>query len=1749
MATNIEITAQLNQMLVEQNKLLLVQAKIQKGQLAIMQQMAVAMGQIDVNAMNESLKGVSEQLTAAEEAAKQFGQTTQASTATAAAGLAKVKTSTDQVADALEAGADAAERYKVNIAAAAAEGAIKGFQFTFSALKGIGGILDVAIRKFSQFAMAVIRFPIGIWNFLFEKATSGGGGGGLREALEGIRKEFGDLSTNSSKAIIDMAKSMQGPLANTGLSVYRTFGNLAERLKYIAELAKALGPLFNNIVARGLIKSAEATLAFQKGLGLSNEQMKTVARTALISGTSVDESLREMSNYAIQLGDAFGLNAMEISRDMAEMEGDMKHFGGLTRKELGETAAYAKKLGIEVKSLAGIMDTFDNLDSAAEAAARLNQQFGIQIETMRMLKAESPAERLEYLRKQMERTGQSFERLDRRSQQYLASTINLTQEEAALVFAQQNRGLSLDQIKKKSAEAEKKQLTQAEALQKLAGSIERLVKGGGGGAKSLFEAFVQGFERAIFRSREFRQIMRNIRIMLRRTRLAGMEVGRAFVDMFPGVKGIMGGLADLFNPERWKRTMSKVVDTFKNFFKDLQTNPEAGLKNLFDRLKKTFFDHFDASSGAGRKLIENFKLFFGTILKAVVGGLKALIPVVFENLTKLINGINSFLKGEVGLPIDASSLGGQVMQVLTQIWEVLKQAWPPLWEAIKGLFTTVFAKVQDWYETNKLKIWGFLFGPAIARSIAGAIASSLTQAAVKGIGAAATSSAVQGAGRAFVGRLTGVTQLTERDITFLDRAPRGRRPPPIPAAARRVPAGATTATGGLTGFINTLKTLKAGDIVNAGLKLVLLTTFLTIALAPFVIGFIFAAQQFENISAAAIMKTAAAIIVMGGLLTAMTGLTKILSTVNPGTLGPSIVGLASLSALVLGLAGVMWLSIKMLGGFEIGQVGATILALGAGSLLMVAMAGTAHVLAAVGTELAETAGIGLLLAGAGLVGLGALVLGLAYIMRLSIEQFNGIKEDQVTTAVTALNAGALLMLGMAATAGAIVGVGAAIAAVAAMPGGIAAMVVGMVAVGGLVYSLVPIIKGLMSQIRDLPPVDEDFTTKLNAVNSVLNALGTFANIFVKVAISAALVTMLPLLLGMISPILLPLGAILAVFTAYKLPKIFEGLVDIFGGLIRVIAENVNVIQPDRLRLLEALGPVMESVGVLVGALQPSGAMLLTGSLFPAATAETIRTYFEEIMPVLTGPNGLISLAAKLTGDMGAISTRNFNVEAVKGFGAIMSSIGSILQAFSSIFAEGGEGAGQLVVRGLSSLVSLGITEMMRTSEGGDAAQSATKLGAFTKLVSDVLGAFQTSNIFASIKDIIRVAGTSLAGLTKEQIEGLGPITQMLSSMFSFMGTLIENMKVDPEAVKAVSGGASTEGINAARALVENIPGNMATAVDTVLASIQTKIGPIISSLLNATVGYSKAEIERAAAGAGAVVSLLTGFGTIMTNLKELGTTESLGVTNALSQAPPPVLKNFNPVAVTTMITSLSGVITAIFGSGNAGMLKIIVDSLINSGISRLPRGIGEKAKAIVDILGLISIVADPTFKENIGKLAGSATNVGPIGNIMQGAAQVIGAVVNNIGALFTGDVSRNLSNFNKSNIGRLENVTQVLSSVSGVVNSINSGLAQSVTQATTQITTIGGTIGDMISQINLISEKLNSIEPINIMADLQRVGNVLGVGRNSAITIRNDNFTITVNLTVTLDARDLEAVLVERSRQGRNRFVLGADRGTASPRP
>lgn len=720
----IDTLTEVNKAIEAQKKLLLDVSKVMKNQLDLAIQLkAAVMGGGDVAKTAESYKNLTGILDGASKAAEEHEKKINS--------LGGISEKTRKQILGLAEGSDKAGKSLgiMSVAAAGVQGAFKGLEFTTNVMSGLGGLIGTVGSAMWDLAKTVIAFPFALWDGLFSKAAGLAANTEWRQALENIRKEFGNLATGSSKAMIDMTKSMRGALDETGLRVRRIFGNRAEILTWITGVAKSMGNMFQLLRDKGQLadKDVERFGALYKGLGVSEEGMKAVAREALLAGKTVVAQMTDMANYAIQMGKAYGINAKEISKDMQGMMLDLKHFGGLSKKAMSEASIYARKLGMDIKDLAGLLDTFDTLDAGMEASAKLNQALGLNLNGLELMNAAAkggPAEVAEAVRKSMKEQGFSIATLNRQQQNMMASTLGLTNEQLQLIDVQ-NKGASLDDIKKKGAAAQKAQLSQAEATQQLASSIERLVKTMEPLQKGLFAAFFDGFQKGVFRSYEFRKVLLEIRQVLWIVTRAGRELGFAFVQMFPGVKDIFKGMQDFFDPQRWRKMMRSVIDAFKAFFKDIQNNPEAGLKNLFLRLKDVFFKHFDASNPAGMKVIDGFKTFFTSILKAVIGGAKAMIPVVMSALTDLIKGITSFLKNGIpdAVTKGAGGLGEQFLSVLSDLWGVIKKSWPALKVAIVELLTYLKNTVWNWAMEHKMLIAGVL-GAMMLPSIIGAVINS-----------------------------------------------------------------------------------------------------------------------------------------------------------------------------------------------------------------------------------------------------------------------------------------------------------------------------------------------------------------------------------------------------------------------------------------------------------------------------------------------------------------------------------------------------------------------------------------------------------------------------------------------------------------------------------------------------------------------------------------------------------------------------------------------------------------------------------------------------------------------------------------------------------------------------------------------------------------------------------------------------------------------------------------------------------------
>lgn len=610
------------------------------------------------------------------------------------------------------------------IAAGALSGLYQGFENVVSISKSVIGTLTQVGKGLFNVGLAILSIPMKIFTGLVDLAANANANWAeFRQALEDVRKEFGDLRGPSSLTLTELIHDMKG-FSDTGLSAWRVFGNFAERLNHLREVAAALGAAFDATMHEW-VANGGALLGFQKGLGMTSEQLRSVASIAITVGKPMSKFLTDVTKQTTELGEAFGISQKVIGKDMAKAFSDMRHFAQLSVKEIGTASVYARKLGLELDKITGTLDQFETFDNAAESAAKLTQSFGLTVDAFQLMEAQSPAEQIDMLRKSFSRAGVDVSQFNRQQLRLLSSTTGLDEATARQVFSLSNQGASLDDIRKKSEKAEKKQLTQAEAMAKLADSIERLVKQSDQ-TGSFFDMFMRGVGRGLQSSKDFVGIIHNIKNGLRAVYEVGLELGRALPDIIPGLGQFFSGIREFFKPEKYRAIAQTVSNAVKDYFTGKKT-----LTGALAGMKDQFVSFFSAQGPVAMKIYEGFKGIFRSLGKLINDA----IPYVADGIAKTLTKLTEFIRNPDEFINKLGSTSGEYgffTGILMDTAKSLAKAWTVIWPPVKSLLLTVFDKVVDFVKTPEVTsalkkaavaMAGVMFGPVLTQSALGALTS------------------------------------------------------------------------------------------------------------------------------------------------------------------------------------------------------------------------------------------------------------------------------------------------------------------------------------------------------------------------------------------------------------------------------------------------------------------------------------------------------------------------------------------------------------------------------------------------------------------------------------------------------------------------------------------------------------------------------------------------------------------------------------------------------------------------------------------------------------------------------------------------------------------------------------------------------------------------------------------------------------------------------------------------------------------
>jgi hypothetical protein len=1265
------------------------------------------------------------------------------------------------------------------VAASASKEGVAGLGMAFGLL-GVGAkvgisVLGGMVRSIWELGKGILAIPIGIFTSLVDEASQMSGDNALAQAFEDLRKEMGAFNQHESQDVIKSFRSMRGELSNTGLSVYRVFGSLADRLKEVTKLASEMGAVWH-VQSDNIARNAEAVMAFQKGLGLTGEMMKAIGARASVLGRSISEPLREMAGMALQLGRQFNMSSKLISRDVGEMTKDFKNFGGLGIRVMSSVAVFARKLGVDFKGLLGVVDKFDNFEDAATNAAKLSQSFGLNIDAMKMMKEQDPAARFEMLRKSFAATGRSVEQMTRQERSLLATTTGLSEEVVIQGLALKNQGVSYADIQRKAATAEHRQLSQAEAMKQLASSIERLTKSGQLQKGGFWDQFVRGLDSGMRRSMSFRQLMMTLNRDLRETYMGGRRVGRAFIEMFPGIKDVLGGITKIFERGRFRTMMRGVVEEFKTFFRAVQTDPKAGLLTLFKNLKNNFFSWFEPNSTNGNRILGGFKSFF-TAMSGITAGLA---DQVMKGITQAVSGITEFIRNPAAF-LNAASSGGSgligfVKDMLTPIWRSIKDSWPALKNALfgdQGLFTTIWDKLGDAWDKNKDKILGFLkeyaghvgsyllvaftarafmggIAAGIAKALVGSLASGISQAGPAAAGASSIGQAVAG--------LSGAVESVSGAAGSVGGALSGA-PPPSAAEG-----------GAIAGFVKALNGLEWKSIGKLTLVLIGLAGALAVggvAMAGAIVA-IDSIFKKGNVNAGGIAAALGVIAVTAISLVPVAFATKLLKDVKMGEL---MKGLGTI-ALTMGVIGLTFAAIML--GMQLGDVGSSDVqnvANATKSMVAVFLSSAGLVVAAMGIGLLVSSGVGGLVAIAGMATLSSVVGKVAVTVKDIIKELGELRVDStLNSKIAAFTSITGAINSIAQTF---------VSFIKATAPSFAELITGQGTFSGNFKSVDKFLKDMIGNEHG------GLVGMIFSIKTVIAAVGSDAN----AAKGAAVLGPLLSGIGEVLKAMTPSDAFWkateefnknwSVSNSSGITQLSEYMSSTMGQirmLLRVVKDAVKDfatinISENQIKALGAIGPLLTGLGAMVSSIMPGPAF------WKAATSTTTSSLLGGTLGSATGGVGTVTASGANAGAIGAL--QRFLVQGMVAFAGLFTTLGNFIERLGPVLNNVSPAQIQaLGVIGpiLSSVGTLmGVFRDVGHEVMSHAATGAIGTDAFASTLLEMTNSLSRmsdglSLMMVTLNSVVRrmVIGDQNLGVTPDQIKGK---VEQMKSMFDVLGLI------------------------------------------------------------------------------------------------------------------------------------------------------------------------------------------------------------------------------------------------------------------------------------------------------------------------------------------------------------------------------------------
>lgn len=608
-----------------------------------------------------------------------------------------------------------------------------------SASFGAVGFVAKFAMRFAELGKAIVAFPFAMLNGFIGMANSlPSGPSPIALQIEEIRKAFGDVSANEGKLVKSSLEAVRGEMHNfagTGLSVARMFGygpeGIAAAMKEFQAIAESLGPSLNRL-QDDIKGNIPELLALTRGFTGSADATAAMLKHAKSLGKDGTQEIIHATSMAQRMGKQYGINSKIIGKSVGEMSKDISNFGSMSTKQMTAAAVYTSKLGIEIQDLSNVMNKFLNFEDAAKGAAEMAQAFGMNVDTMELMKGGPEA--IEAMRKAFFASGKSIESLSNAERKLLEQQTGLAGASLEAAFAASSQGTAYDEIAASAEDAGSIQERQIDVMKELAKSIDRVFGSGGDTFSSFGDAMTKGFTDGFMRAKPMYELLRNIRRSLRATYWIFRDIGKQFVTSFPGLQKFLTSLSKIFNPAGISVLMRNFGENLSKLMSDL-SNPnkkDSAVAKFLDNIKKSFSNFFSKNGAAAKGVVSGGK----TILSTVWSIFSQLLTVGIDQITK---GIEAFLQSDFikTLTSGIQGAGSALGSAFGRLWDSLGKAWDTIWPLLEPKLSAL----GTWLKEKFMSLLGSLFsadtaglvssaaglfsGP-VGIGVAGAMAAGLT---------------------------------------------------------------------------------------------------------------------------------------------------------------------------------------------------------------------------------------------------------------------------------------------------------------------------------------------------------------------------------------------------------------------------------------------------------------------------------------------------------------------------------------------------------------------------------------------------------------------------------------------------------------------------------------------------------------------------------------------------------------------------------------------------------------------------------------------------------------------------------------------------------------------------------------------------------------------------------------------------------------------------------------------------------------